>query len=372
MEGKKKKEKKKDAKRNIQAYREENELCSPFFSLFNYLLQAHGPKESKGKGPTMPAEELKCSEETRKRPRDLPFVEDYRPYTGRQLAHALKKGTTTQKEHWDVYYRHNTVNGYRDRHYIIREFHELRESLERLKEESSLPATDIIWMEVGCGVGNAILPILEEYGEIDGWRLVGFDISFVAIALLQEKRHSLPESCQKKLAFCVLDPTEEDISVAGSSSASPLAVAANSVNFVSMIFVLCSIPVEKHLFVLRRVAFCMADGGIFFFRDYCVNDHAEKRFSTHRRVEENTFTRSNGTLSHFFSLAEVRQLFQDSGFEEVELLVVEKEMVNRKKGTNMHRKFLQGRFRKTGSAKTTKSTDLDREFVAYTRVKGCD
>ncbi|KAF5225580.1 hypothetical protein ECC02_001344 [Trypanosoma cruzi] len=319
----------------------------------------------------MPAEELHCSEETRKRPRDPPFVVDYRPYTARQLAHALQKRTTAQKEHWDVYYRHNTVNGYRDRHYIISEFHELRETLERLKEESLLPATDIIWMEVGCGVGNAILPILEEYGEVNGWRLVGFDISFVAIALLQEKRHSLPENCQKKLSFCVLDPAEEDISVAGSPSVSPLAIAESSVNFVSMIFVLCSIPVEKHLVVLRRVAFCMAEGGIIFFRDYCVNDHAEKRFGTHRRVEENTFTRSNGTLSHFFSLAEVRQLFQESGFEEVELLVVEREMVNRKKGTSMYRKFLQGRFRKTGGAKTTKITKLDKEFLAYTRLKEC-
>ncbi|RNF20261.1 methyltransferase like 6 [Trypanosoma conorhini] len=302
----------------------------------------------------MPDDGMKSSGSMRKRPRDPPFVADYRPYTGCQLAHALK-GKTTHKGNWDIYYRNNTVKGYRNRHYIIREFHELREALNRLKEGSSSPAVDLIWMEVGCGVGNAILPILEEYGDVNGWRLVAFDISSVAIELLQKKRNALPECCRGKLAVRVLDPVEEDIPVAGASSGCPLGLAAGSVGFVSMIFVLCSIPVEKHLLVLRRVALCMAEGSVFFFRDYCIDDHAEKRFDPRRQLEENTFTRSNGTLSHFFSLAEVRRLFQGSGFEALELLVVEREVVNRKQGATMRRKFLQGRFRKSGKGEEQKS-----------------
>ncbi|ESL10012.1 hypothetical protein TRSC58_02260 [Trypanosoma rangeli SC58] len=298
----------------------------------------------------MPVGGMKSTGTKRERPPDPPFVADYRPYTGRQLARA-QDCKTTHKENWDIYYRNNTVKSYRDRHYIIREFHELREALRRLKKESPSLAVDLVWMEVGCGVGNAILPILEEYGDIDGWRIVGFDISAVAIELLQKKRKSLPECCQGKLVAYVMDPVEEDILVAASSSGCPLALSAGSVNFVTMIFVLCSIPVKKHLVVLRRVAFCMAEGSIFFFRDYCVEDHAEKRFDPRRQLEENTFTRSNGTLSHFFSLAEVQHLFQESGFETLELVVVEREVVNRKQRTNMHRKFLQGRFRRSEKGK---------------------
>nr|CCC50727.1 conserved hypothetical protein [Trypanosoma vivax Y486] len=113
-----------------------------------------------------------------------------------------------------------------------------------------------------------------------------------------------------------------------------------------MIFVLCSIPVREHLLVLKRVVACMKDGGVFFFRDYCVDDHAEKRFNTHRLVEPNTFARTNGTLSHFFSLEEAQLVFQSAGLEVLELQVVEREVVNRKEGVSWQRRFLQGRFRK--------------------------
>ncbi|KAH9601706.1 hypothetical protein LSM04_006357 [Trypanosoma melophagium] len=297
---------------------------------------------------------------SRKRPRDPPFVEDYRPYTGRQLARVLEP-KATHKQNWDLYYRNNTINGYRDRHYIIREFHELREKLEQLQRakasvkiessESTKEASlfeNVLWMEAGCGVGNAILPILEEYGNTPGWGIVGFDISSVAIALLREKRLALPFHMQQKLVVRVLNPVEESITISNSSSTSTSSFIEKPVDFVSMIFVLCSIPVDKHELVLQRIASCVKDGGIFFFRDYCVDDHAEKRFSTHRQVEENTFTRSNGTLSHFFSLAEVRNLFQASGFEVIDLSVVEREVQNRREGMSLHRRFLQGRFRKIG------------------------
>ncbi|ORC92101.1 methyltransferase like 6 [Trypanosoma theileri] len=312
----------------------------------------------------MSDETTKSGETSRKRPRDPPFVEDYRPYTGRQLAHVLER-KATHKENWDLYYRNNTVNGYRDRHYIIREFHELREKLEQLKKDKApveVSATTetkkgtmkptlsdddvVLWMEAGCGVGNAILPILEEYGNIPGWGIVGFDISSVAIALLQEKQKALPFHMQQKLVVRVLNPVEENITISDSSSTCTSTFIEKPVDFVSMIFVLCSIPVEKHKLVLQRITSCLKDNGIFFFRDYCVDDHAEKRFATCRQVEENTFARSNGTLSHFFSLVEVRELFQANGFEVIELSVVEREVQNRREGMRLHRRFLQGRFRK--------------------------
>nr|CCC50726.1 conserved hypothetical protein [Trypanosoma vivax Y486] len=124
-----------------------------------------------------------------KRPRERPFVEDYRPYTGGQLACIMRR-ESPHESHWNMYYRNNGMNGYRDRHYILREFSEFREALKKLENEGE--GGDVVWMEVGCGVGNAIFPILEEYGHVDGWRVVAFDISSVAISLLQQKQNSLP------------------------------------------------------------------------------------------------------------------------------------------------------------------------------------
>lgn len=289
----------------------------------------------------------KIENNTRKRPRELPFVEDYRPYTGGQLAQ-LKVRKTTHKEHWDQYYRNNTLNGYRDRHYILREFSELREALERLKKNNEATLEECVWMEAGCGVGNAVFPILKDYGDVSGWRVVGFDISTVAIKLLREKQNTLPHVEQEKFTAWVLNPVEQDIApiITASVARQSRPRGDGLVDFVSMIFVLCSIPVEEHAVVLRRIAACMKEGGVFFFRDYCVDDHAEKRFSAHCRVEANTFSRTNGTLSHFFSVSELRDLFCSVGFELINVEVVEREVVNRREGMNLQRRFLQGRFRK--------------------------
>lgn len=276
------------------------------------------------------------------------YVKDYRPYGGRQLQQIYEKKQLDHRKQWDTYYRNNTINGYKDRQYLLREFVELQEAIQ--------DGTPFSWMEAGCGVGNAMLPVFEQYGGQPNWvSLLGFDISAVAISLLKEKQEKLPEHVRAKMRVCTLDPCEEDI--ASSSLFSAVAGRAPRVEFVSMVFVLCSIPVASHKAVLRRVAECMVDGGVFFFRDYCVSDHAERRFQNRAVAPlgdegpgsdagNNTYTRTNGTLSHFFSLEEVETLFHSVGLEVIELKEVEREVVNRKQDVTLVRKFVQGRFRK--------------------------
>ncbi|CCW61432.1 unnamed protein product [Phytomonas sp. EM1] len=346
-----------------------------------------------------------------KRPRSPlrpPIVKDYRPYTGRQLVHRLPFVEdfkhNIHKSSWDLFYRNNTINGFKDRNYILREFVELREAimgsssaeqaaisadveLHSFSGATSLPHScektnlkPFSWMEAGCGVGNAMLPIFKQFGHLSHWRLLlGFDISKVAIKLLNDKKASLPRALQEKLHVFELNPCEQRIaegifpspSPSGDTNAHSSTDFSNFlfnpiVNFVSMIFVLSSIPVSLHATVLRRIAESMVrPGGIFFFRDYARSDLAEKRFQSRKqgaidtlmegrnyvddkfseKTELSIFTRTNGTLSHFFSKEELEKLFTSVGFSVIEIREVNREVTNRKAALCLSRKFLQGRFR---------------------------
>ena len=79
--------------------------------------------------------------------------------------------------HWDVFYKNNKINFYKDRHYIRHEFKELSSHLEK-----GQPAT---LLDYGCGVGNGFYPILEEFGK-ESIKVNACDISKTAIRLLKE------------------------------------------------------------------------------------------------------------------------------------------------------------------------------------------
>uniref|UniRef100_A0A0L8I9U7 Methyltransferase-like protein n=1 Tax=Octopus bimaculoides TaxID=37653 RepID=A0A0L8I9U7_OCTBM len=55
-------------------------------------------------------------------------------------------------KNWDLFYKRNTTKFFKDRHWTTREFKDL------LNESDS----DKIALEVGCGVGNFLFPLLQE------------------------------------------------------------------------------------------------------------------------------------------------------------------------------------------------------------------
>jgi hypothetical protein len=52
------------------------------------------------------------------------------------------------------------VNGYKDRHYIKNEFTELADGIALAKEKGS----EVVLLDLGCGVGNAFYPLVNEFG----------------------------------------------------------------------------------------------------------------------------------------------------------------------------------------------------------------
>jgi hypothetical protein len=79
----------------------------------------------------------------------------------------LGKHEFLSRTKWDVFYKQNQANFFKDRHYTIKVFPELLDLLNVQNTNQRKTATredgrpTVVISEVGCGVGNAIFPLLE-------------------------------------------------------------------------------------------------------------------------------------------------------------------------------------------------------------------
>ena len=195
-------------------------------------------------------------------------------------------------------------------------------------------------MEIGCGIGSTVAPLLGNCRAPHLDRVTCVDVSPVAIARL--RRRGLP----------TVRGLVADITQGGVPDGAPY-------DIVTFIFCLSAVPVDKMHAAARNAIASVRSGGVLYFRDYATDDLAQGRGPRGRptwerltKEEEDedgqttSYLRRNGTLSHFFSLEEVRGLFGVKGVTEaLEERVVQKEVVNRKDDVTMHRCFVQCRYR---------------------------
>lgn len=96
------------------------------------------------------------------------------------------------RKHWDKFYMRNTTNFFKDRHWTEREFPEL--TSENLKI-----------IELGCGVGNFIFPILQANGSASGYSC---DFSQRAVDFVKER--SKKDGLEERLSAFTADLTVDD------------------------------------------------------------------------------------------------------------------------------------------------------------------
>ncbi|TRY97528.1 hypothetical protein DNTS_000331 [Danionella cerebrum] len=227
------------------------------------------------------------------------------------------------QKNWDLFYKRNTTNFFKDRHWTTREFEELKNCRE-------VQGQKLVMLEAGCGVGNCIFPLLEEDLNIF---IYACDFSPRAVEFVKKNILYCPERC---MAF-QCDLTKDDLLDN---------VPVETVDVVTLIFVLSAIHPDKMQTALEHLYKVLRPGGIVLFRDYGLYDHAMLRFKSGNKLGENFYVRQDGTRSFFFSREYLAALFHKTGFESLVNEYVLRETVNKKEGLCVPRVFLQSKFRK--------------------------
>lgn len=240
-----------------------------------------------------------------------------------------KKLEMESRKHWDLFYKRNETRFFKDRHWTTREFEELLEGsyAGNVSTDSSVKTM----LEIGCGVGNLIFPLIE-----DGHRnyfIYACDLSPRAVELVRQ--HNLYNEAYMKAFSC--DITTGDVFET---------IPDESLDIATMIFVLSAIHPDKFRPVISNIYRLMKPGGMVLFRDYGLYDMAQLRFKPGHKIAENFYMRQDGTRSYYFAENEVSALFRDEGFEVVVNSYIHRRTINPKEGIDVPRIFVQGKFRK--------------------------
>ena len=207
--------------------------------------------------------------------------------------------------YWDIFYKRNQSNFYKDRHYLHVVFPELDTN------------TNLNLLEVGCGVGNAILPLIEMNPNL---KVIALDFAKSAIDLL--KAHPLYKLGQ-------ISAYVHDVSSTDSTLDYCLPCQRGTMDLVLCMYVLSAISPDRHQHTLHQLVSSLKVGGRLLMRDYGRYDEAQLRFKSSSKVDDNLYVRQDGTLTYYFSkedIATYSDAYRDGRYR---LRVVENEYITR-------------------------------------------
>ncbi|XP_004375580.1 tRNA N(3)-methylcytidine methyltransferase METTL8, mitochondrial [Trichechus manatus latirostris] len=188
-------------------------------------------------------------------------------------------------------------------------------------------------LEVGCGAGNSVFPILNILQNVPGSFLYCCDFASEAVELV--KSHSSYRAAQCS-AF-VHDVCDDGL---------PYPFPDGILDVILLVFVLSSIHPDRMQSVVNRLSKLLKPGGMLLFRDYGRYDKTQLRFKKGCCLSENFYVRGDGTRAYFFTKGEVHNMFCKAGLDQKQNLVDRRLQVNRKKQVKMHRVWVQGKFQK--------------------------
>ncbi|KNC46267.1 uncharacterized protein AMSG_02720 [Thecamonas trahens ATCC 50062] len=230
---------------------------------------------------------------------------------------------------WDIFYKRNTNKFYKDRHWLKAEFPALAAGDGSLR-----------LLEVGCGVGNTIFPLLDE---VPGLEILGIDFAKRAIAMVREHPTYVAEHTadrSPRVHAAVADLVHDDIvAIVDETFGAP-------VDCLTMIFVLSAIAPEHHPDVMAKMARAIRPGGLILMRDYGRYDLAQLRFKKGAKLADNFYVRADGTRAYYFSLDEIELLAHAAGLIVDRAAYVLRNVVNHKEGKSMNRVWFQAVLRR--------------------------
>ncbi|KAH7971163.1 hypothetical protein HPB49_019707 [Dermacentor silvarum] len=192
-------------------------------------------------------------------------------------------------EYWDKFYGIHSNRFFKDRHWLFVEFPELLPGKSSSKnvpqddgtEEYPGKAASLRILEIGCGVGNTVFPILDVNRD-PGLFVYGCDFSPTAVSVLKPFAYfrSFYRLYETVVAFGL-----------------PIVVRSVTMRPIKL--------ETLHAFgcntVIDSVARYLKPGGKVIFRDYGRYDMAQLRFKNGRCIEDNFYARGDGTRVYFFT-----------------------------------------------------------------------
>lgn len=179
-------------------------------------------------------------------------------------------------------------------------------------------------------MGNLIFPLVS-----DGHKFFIYACDFSERAIELVKENALYDEAKMKAFTC--DITSDTIIDE---------IKPQSLDIITMIFVLSAIHPEKFQQVAETMYKLLKPGGVLLFRDYGQHDMAQLRFKPGNKIADNFYVRQDGTRSYFFSLNEIKAMMETAGFETLQNNFIERRTINKKENINVQRWFLQGKYRK--------------------------
>uniref|UniRef100_A0A3Q2GI87 tRNA N(3)-cytidine methyltransferase n=1 Tax=Cyprinodon variegatus TaxID=28743 RepID=A0A3Q2GI87_CYPVA len=267
-------------------------------------------------------------------------------------------------EYWNEFYTIHENRFFKDRHWLFTEFPELapqcntnhephpdtsssdinqqngcdkkqsRDFAPSSGDNCDFPGSSATYriLEVGCGVGNTVFPILKTNND-SGLFVYCCDFSSTAVELVKTNPEYDLNRC---FAFV------HDLSDAEASFPFP----DETLDVIVLIFVLSALHPDKMQASISRLARLLKPGGVMLLRDYGRYDMAQLRFKKGRCLSENFYVRGDGTRVYFFTQDELHELFTAAGLEKVQNLVDRRLQVNRGKQLTMYRVWIQCKYRK--------------------------
>jgi tRNAThr (cytosine32-N3)-methyltransferase len=198
---------------------------------------------------------------------------------------------------WDLFYKNNRENFFKDRKWLRQEF-------PVLDEVTGKDAGPKVVLEVGAGAGNTAFPLLR-VNENEDLRLHAVDFSKKAVDVM---RANPAYENQDVMRADVWDLTSPSL---------PPGIEEGSVDVVVLVFVMSALSPGEWGAAVRNVWKMLKRGGVVLFRDYGRGDLAQVRFKKGRWMGENFYVRGDGTRVYFFERGEVVGMWTGKGKEEM-------------------------------------------------------
>ncbi|CAH9125474.1 unnamed protein product [Cuscuta epithymum] len=245
-------------------------------------------------------------------------IQIYPPSTGEVSSFWKEKYDREAKKYWEIFYKRHQDKFFKDRHYLDKEWGHYFSG-----------AGGKVILEVGCGAGNTVYPLLATYPDIF---VHACDFSPRAVNLVKTRK----DFEEARINAFVCDLTADDLCQH---------IAPSSVDIVTMIFVLSAVTPEKMSLVIQNIGKVLKPDGFVLFRDYATGDLAQERLiSKEQKISDNFYVRGDGTRAFYFSVEFLTNLFKENGFDTDEHFLCLKKVENRSREIVMNRRWVQAVF----------------------------